>query len=156
MDIDPGMRVRGAAPGDLLPVLDLLRAADLPTEGVGDAFEGFVVVEADGRVVAAAGVERHGGSGLLRSAVVDPAHRGRGAGAVLVGRLLERAQEEGLAAVYLLTTTADGWFPRFGFRSVAREDVPAAIRATEEFASLCPASATVMAWVPAALRGRDA
>jgi amino-acid N-acetyltransferase len=45
----------------------------------------------------------------------------------------------------LLTTTAAPFFTRFGFTSAARDAAPAALRATAEFASLCPASAVCMA-----------
>lgn len=138
------VRVRDAAPGDLAPVLDLLRGAGLPTEGVAEAFASFAVAEADARVVAAAGLEMHGASALLRSVVVDPAWRGRELGGALVLRLMERAERDGLSAVYLLTTTADRWFPRFGFRRVARAEVPPDIQASGEFADVCPASAVVM------------
>jgi amino-acid N-acetyltransferase len=138
------LRVRAAAAGDVSAVLDLLRAADLPTAGVEAGFAHFVVAEAEGRVVAAAGLERHGASGLLRSVVVDPAWRGRAAGKAVVVPLLGDAEREGLDAVYLLTTTAADWFPRFGFHRIPREQAPAEVRATEEFASLCPASAAVM------------
>jgi amino-acid N-acetyltransferase len=144
MKQESGLSIRDAAPGDLAPVLDLLRAANLPTEGVAEGFVGFAVAEADARIVAAAGLERYGASALLRSVVVDPAWRGREVGGALVERLLERAEREGLAAVYLLTTTADQWFPRFGFRRAAREEVPPEIRASGEFADVCPASAVVM------------
>jgi amino-acid N-acetyltransferase len=124
-------------------VRELLRAAGLPTEGV-DLVHGFVVARAGRRIVAAAGVERHGNDGLLRSVVVDPAWRGRRAGEAVVSRLLARADADGLAAVYLLTTTADGWFPRFGFGALPRDEAPAEIRACGEFAAVCPASATLM------------
>jgi amino-acid N-acetyltransferase len=140
----PGLRVRPAAPADLPAVLELLRGALLPVEGVAEAFDGFVIGEDAGRVVAAAGVERHGMAALLRSVVVDPEWRGRSAGAALLAYLFERTEAEGLAATYLLTTTAEGWFPRFGFRVVPREDVPGEIRATREFAAVCPATAVLM------------
>lgn len=135
--------IRTAAPGDLPPVRELLRAAGLPTEGV-DAPGAFVVAEAQGRIVAAAGLELHGASGLLRSVVVDPAWRGRRVGEAVVERVLAMADVSGLSTVYLLTTTADAWFPRFGFHLVQRDQAPPEIRCTGEFAALCPASAVLM------------
>ena len=39
-----------------------------------------------------------------------------------------------------------GDFARFGFDVVTRDAVPAAIRASVEFTSACPSSATVMRW----------
>jgi amino-acid N-acetyltransferase len=46
--------------------------------------------------------------------------------------------------VFLLTTTAEGFFPRFGFEAVRHADVPASVQASVEFQSACPASAIVM------------
>ena len=36
------------------------------------------------------------------------------------------------------------YFPSFGFEKITRDEVPACLRVAEEFASACPASATVM------------
>ena len=44
----------------------------------------------------------------------------------------------------LLTETADDFFSALGYRVVARESVPEAIRRSAEFRALCPASATCM------------
>ena len=60
----------------------------------------------------------------------------------MVGRLLESAAVRG-AGVYLLTTTADRYFASSG-SAVDRAAVPAAIRPSPEFASICPDDATVM------------
>jgi amino-acid N-acetyltransferase len=46
--------------------------------------------------------------------------------------------------VFLLTTTAEKFFPRFGFEQIAREDVPPSVQASVEFTSACPTSAIVM------------
>lgn len=45
---------------------------------------------------------------------------------------------------YLLTTTAERYFPKFGFERIERHDVPASVQASTEFRSACPASAVVM------------
>ena len=57
---------------------------------------------------------------------------------------LSHARERGLGAVYLLTTTAEGYFPRFGFARITREEVPDPVQASVEFREACPASAVVM------------
>jgi N-acetylglutamate synthase-like GNAT family acetyltransferase len=54
------------------------------------------------------------------------------------------AEARKLHGLYLLTTTAERYFPSFGFHPIRREQVPAGIRETEEFRSACPASAVVM------------
>jgi amino-acid N-acetyltransferase len=136
--------VRPAGESDYRAVAELLRAAGLPLAGVPPSLTDFYVAEERGRVLGAVGLEVHGGDGLLRSAVVDPAARGTGIGLTLVDRILRHARERGLGAVYLLTTTAEGYFPRFGFVRIAREQVPDLLQASVEFREACPASAVVM------------
>lgn len=143
--------LRSARPDDVAAVERLLGASGLPTAGVAELLadrpEDFVVVEsadARGDLVAVAGLEVCGGDALLRSVAVDPAWRGRGLGGDLVRRLIGAADARGLRALYLLTTTAEHYFPRLGFARVDRVDVPAGIAATVEFRSACPASAIAM------------
>lgn len=144
---------RAANPTDADVTLALLRDANLPTEGVLDRFPaGYVVAEAEERVVAVAGLERHGAFGLLRSLVVSPQWRRQGIGQALTERLLDLAATMGLRAVYLLTTTAQAYFAVRGFAHVDRQEVPAEIRTSVEFASACPASAVCM-FKKLALRG---
>jgi amino-acid N-acetyltransferase len=61
-----------------------------------------------------------------------------------VRALLVHATARGFRELYLLTTTAEEFFPRFGFERIGREEVPAAVRESVEFRESCPASATVM------------
>lgn len=129
---------------DLPAVLELLDRSELPRDGLADHFDLALVARDDARVVGSAAVERYGDAGLLRSVAVDRAYRGQGLGARLVGAALERARQAGLQTVYLLTTTAPGYFPRFGFQPVARADVAPAVRQSVEFTGACPDSALVM------------
>jgi amino-acid N-acetyltransferase len=89
-------------------------------------------------------VERYGAAGLLRSVAVTASERGKGTGAALVERCLTDARRSGIETMILLTTTADHYFPRFGFEVVDRAVVPEAVRESAEFRGACPASATVM------------
>ena len=59
-------------------------------------------------------------------------------------RVISDAEARGTNALFLLTTTAERYFPSFGFHEVARDAVPDDIKATAEFREACPASATVM------------
>jgi N-acetylglutamate synthase-like GNAT family acetyltransferase len=70
--------------------------------------------------------------------------RTRGIGTALVEDRIGWARGRGLTALYLLTTTARDYFPRFGFEVVTRDAGPAEIAASEEWRSACPASATAM------------
>jgi arsenate reductase len=123
----------------------LIRASELPAEVVRDGFpEAYVVGRRGGEVVGVAALETHDGAGLLRSVAVAPGERGRGTGIALVGDRLATARANGLASVYLLTTTAARLFRRFGFADANRASAPAALAGSPEFAALCPSSATCM------------
>jgi amino-acid N-acetyltransferase len=138
--------VREAAATDLPAVRELLAAADLPVAGLDDAVV-VLLAEVKGSVVGTIALERHGAGAsvafLLRSAAVDSAWRGRGIGAALVAAALERVDELS-APVALLTETAAGYFPRFGFHPVARHTLPAALEASAELRGACPSSARAL------------
>lgn len=137
--------IRTASPDDLQPIAALLRGADLPIDGLTDQFgDGYAIAEIDGRIAGAVGIERYGDDGLLRSAVVDPSFRGHGVGDALTRDRLSWAATHGLRSVWLLTTTASAYFPRFGFRPATRADAPASMQASPEFVDACPASAVAM------------
>ena len=71
----------------------------------------------------------------MPSAVVGPPTHDDGTAA---------AQACGAHDLVLLTSTADAWFPRFGFERISRDAAPASLHASEEFRGACPASAVVM------------
>jgi len=137
--------LRAATPGDLAAVERLLAAAGLPLDGVAAALPSFVVAEADGAIVGVAGLEVCGDNALLRSVAVAPEWRGRRLGRALVEHVIADAEARGIPALYLLTTTAEDYFPSFGFVRMDRGAVPADVRETAEFRDACPASAAVMA-----------
>ena len=138
------IRVRPAKPSDLEGVEALLLASALPLAGVRQALPSIFVADDAGSIVGVAGLEVHDGHALLRSVAVAPDWRSRGLGRMLVERVIEEANRLGLGAIHLLTTTADRYFPSFGFTTISRDEVPAALQDAEEFTTACPASATVM------------
>ena len=139
------MKIRKATNRDLDAVEGLLSANDLPLDGVKENLSGFIVAEQSGRVIGAVGLEKFGSIALLRSAVVSNEHRGSGVGRGLVEHILERAEKNGIEELYLLTTTAEDYFPRFGFTRTTRSAVPPAVKASAEFRGACPDTALVMA-----------
>jgi amino-acid N-acetyltransferase len=141
---ESSINVRPAEDADLRAVEALLEASSLPTDGVADSLREFLVAEAGGSVVGVVGMEYCGEHGLLRSTAVAPEWRGRGVARQLVAKIIGAAEARGVHALYLLTTTAETYFPSFGFRTTSRDVVPDAIRETAEFRGACPASATVM------------
>ena len=136
--------VRQATPGDLAGVEELLTRSGLPLDGVREALPTFVVAQAGDQIIGVAGLEVCCDNALLRSVAVADPWRSHGVGRALVTRVIADAEARGIPALYLLTTTAEHYFPKFGFRPIARDQVPDDIRGTVEFTSACPASAVVM------------
>ena len=137
--------LRPAHPGDRAGALALLAAAGLPTSGIDDPLGlAYCVAERGKELLGLAGLEVHGTFGLLRSVVVRADQRGGGIARALVEDRLARARHLGLHSVHLLTTTAADYFARRGFIVIERDAVPAPVRASGEFAQVCPQSAVVM------------
>jgi len=124
---------------------DLLAASDLPVEdlehGSGTLLFGCV---SGGMLAGIIGLELHGADALLRSLAVTGAERGSGLGAALVYHVEAQAADRGVRTVYLLTTTAETYFERLGYRLAARDQAPPAIRRSSQFSGLCPSSASFM------------
>jgi amino-acid N-acetyltransferase len=138
LDITP------AAPADLPGILALLDASRLPRAGIEDHVASTLVARQDSGVVGSAALELYGGAALLRSVAVATELRGQGLGVALTRAALDLARRHGVRTVYLLTETAAGFFPKFGFRLITRAEVEAAVRGSTEFTTACPKSAMVM------------
>lgn len=137
--------IRAATQGDLGAVEATLRDSELPLDGLQDQFgDGYAVAEAEGRIIGVEGIEVHGDDGLLRSAAVVSAWRGRGVGDALTRDRISWARRRGLRSLYLLTTTAGDYFLRFGFAPVDRDQAPDGVRKSREFADCCPTTALFM------------
>lgn len=129
---------------DLAQLKALLRAQRLPDDDCGEAGRYFCGIFDGGELIAAGGLETAAPYALLRSVAVQPAYRARGLARRITDHLLARASREGRLAVYLLTETAEKYFASLGFDTVERSDVPAEIRRTQQFSTLCPQSASCM------------
>jgi amino-acid N-acetyltransferase len=136
--------VRRATTGDLVEIETLLHSLELPVAGVRDWVERFWLAARDGEIIGVAGIELYAGGALLRSVAVAPAWRSTGVARTLVERSLAQARTDGARDAFLLTTTADRYFPRLGFIEIARDAVPASVQHSVEFREACPASAVVM------------
>jgi amino-acid N-acetyltransferase len=124
----------------------LLASANLPTSDLTeDHCRHFFFIGPDDAPLGLVGLELLGDVALLRSLVVAPTGRNSGAGSALVRHAEDHARRRGVRNLYLLTTTAEAFFARRGYERAAREAAPAAIKATREFAGLCPASSAFMA-----------
>ena len=137
------LNVRPAEFRDIPTCIEFLEQAGLPTADVSlDRIA--LIAEVDGNVAGLIGLEKFGDTGLLRSLVVDNRYRKSGFGRTLVEKLEHHAREQGIDWLWLLTIDADAYFERFGYRKQQRDAAPPAIRATDEFAELCPDDAVLM------------
>ena len=138
------IEIRQATPEDLKGIKKFLIHYKLPVEGIDCENSVFVVAIQKEKIVGCAGVERYGSFGLLRSVSVSESLHGTGLGSKLTHHILQFATQQKMSTMYLLTETAEVFFKRKGFITVERRRVPDAIKASQEFSSLCPQSAVVM------------
>jgi amino-acid N-acetyltransferase len=126
-------------------VAELLRRCGLPDEDISPTRPlHFFGVRDGGGLEAVVGLELFGFEGLLRSLAVRPALRNCGLAQLLVAHAESFSIGQGVTRLFLLTTTADGFFRRLGYLPLSRDEVPPVIRDTPQFAGLCPASAALL------------
>jgi len=122
----------------------LLQNNGLPFDDCDRHIDNFVGVFSAHHLIAMGGIEVHGESGLLRSVVVDKSSRGQGLASAIVEYLHRQARSKKLSHLYLLTETAECFFQAKGYEKQSRNDLPVEIKSTQQFQSLCPASAQAM------------
>jgi amino-acid N-acetyltransferase len=138
------IELRHARHQDRSRLIGLLTSAGLPSADVDLVRQVFTLAVKGEEVVGSVGLELYGEAALLRSLVVTKSHRGQGLGDRLYRHALTEAAQSGVISVYLLTTTAAPYFAARGFREVSRQTAPPPLRASAEFATLCPATAVLM------------
>jgi GNAT superfamily N-acetyltransferase len=119
--------IAGAERQDVEAIKAILVANDLPTAGVDEHWRTFVVARDGVRIIA-----------------VLPEYRSRGLGRRIVRQLIDRLASRGLREFYLLTTTAEKYFRKRGFKKVDRDAVHPQLLASREFQDACPKSAVCM------------
>jgi amino-acid N-acetyltransferase len=134
---------RADAP-DLTGVLALLARHHLPQDGLRELLDTTIVARRGTEIVGSAAVELYPDGALLRSVAVSPELQGRGWGRKLVETAIQLARDRRAPALYLLTTTADRYFPKLGFEPIERAALPPGVRTSVEFTSACPSTAIAM------------
>jgi amino-acid N-acetyltransferase len=137
---------RAASAADLPVVVALLEQAGLPTADLvaGHLLLAIETSAADEPACGFIGLEHFSDHALLRSLIVDPAHRDAGLGSLLVEGLEQQAIAMGVVELWLLTIDAERWFSRHAYRVRERSAAPQSIQSSREFASLCPGDAVLM------------
>ncbi len=138
------MEIVPAQAEDLPALLAELSACGLPTAGIAAHLSTTLLARDGKRLVGSAALELYGTDALLRSVAVTPSLRGQGLGERLTLAALDLAHRKRVQQVYLLTETAQDYFPRFGFRSIERSAVSPTVHQSVEWTSACPVSAQAM------------
>jgi len=138
------VEIAPAKAADIEVIKRLLTANDLPTAGVDDHWKTFIVARDGERVVACGGSEAYQFAALIRSVAVEPEYRSHGLGRRIVRQLLDRLASRGLREFYLLTTTAEEYFRRRGFKTIDRDEVHPQLLSSREFQDACLESAVCM------------
>ena len=126
-------------------ITTLLSDCGLPFEDLADEhLEHFFGCGEEDSPRGVVGLEIYGSVALLRSLAVAQSARGLGCGRTLVATAEHHARARGVKEIFLLTTSAGPLFEALGYEVAPRESAPEAIRATSEFSTVCPASATFM------------
>ena len=134
-----------ARPHDYADIAALLSAAKLPPDDLTpEHLDDFLVMRDGDTLTGVVGMEVRDDVALLRSLAVDERSRGAGVAGRLVAELEARARGRGVRELYLLTTTADGYFAQHGYDRISREEMPAVLRDHPQFHSLCPSTAVCM------------
>ena len=128
-------RIEHAGPDDVETVLHLLEQHRLPLDGLHEHLATILVARQSGRIVGSAALELYPDGAPLRSVAVAKPWQGHGLGHELTDAAIRLAQERHVPAIYLLTTTAERYFPRFGFERIARAQVPTKVQTSVEFTS---------------------
>lgn len=139
------IRIRSGRASDLTAVRELLEGAQLPTSDLATAPGLQIwVAECGDELVGVIAIERYGSGGLLRSLAIAPEQRRHGLGRKLVAHIEEQARAVKIQQLVLLTQTAESFFRTLGYALADRQCVPEQLQQSEEFRSLCPATAACM------------
>lgn len=141
---DRDISIAPASAADIPLIKSLLEESALPTAGVDDHWHTFIVARDGDKVVGCGGSEAYQFAALIRSIAVRPDYRSVGLGRRIVRQLLDRLASRGLREFYLLTTTAEDYFRKRGFKTIERDEVHPQLLASREFQDACPASAVCM------------
>jgi len=124
-------------------VIELLEENNLPTSDIDEGKALFALIQNE-KVIGTGGLELFGDCALLRSLSVKKDWQGQGLGKFITRQLEEICRNKGIANIYLLTTTAEDFFRKEGYRVVNRADAPLSIKNSSEFSTVCPSTGILM------------
>jgi UDP-N-acetylmuramate: L-alanyl-gamma-D-glutamyl-meso-diaminopimelate ligase len=131
---DPVMPARTDDKARIAHLLDRVGIAHPVLDQFWSSYLVIPAVGPDAPLVGCVALEVMDDVALLRMLAVAPERRGEGLGYVLVETATERARNQGLRRLYLVTDGAQGYFgQRLGFAVIDRKDVDSKIATTAEY-----------------------
>jgi amino-acid N-acetyltransferase len=111
-----------ASPADEPRIRQLLSSCGLPHEDITlEHLHHFWVLKEKRQVIGVIGLEVLRPFALLRSLAIDPLFRNRGLGSQLTQQAEKYADSLNIQGLYLLTTTAEGFFAKRGYEKIPRD-----------------------------------
>jgi putative acetyltransferase len=115
------LAIRAATEADQATISRLIKEANINRMSL--KWPNFVVAEVDGVIVGVGQVKTHGdGSRELASIAVVPARQSQGIGSALIKTLI--AREPGVVLHLTCRSGLQGYYQRFGFRTLAAAEYP--------------------------------
>ena len=130
--------------GYLSQFREMLKSENLCIDDLEDIPGILQVAIYEGKIIGGYGLEIFGDEALFRSLIVSEELRGMGLGIEIMKEAFNQSKNYEIKTLYLLTTTADKFFLRHGFKVIERNSVPESIGGTTEFISFCPDTAVCM------------
>jgi len=138
------MTIKELSPGDFEKAFNLLAESELDISDLKQPSIRLFQIGENGQISGIGGLEIYGDQALLRSVAVKKEFRGLGIGKMLVRQIEEVAIQSGIRSLYLLTTTASGFFRSLGYLQINRDEFAEPLKQTAQFSGLCPISAVCM------------
>jgi amino-acid N-acetyltransferase len=138
------MKLIEAKKSDMAEIIQLLEESNLPVSDLGQTNQSFYILKGQNQVLAACGLEIYGSKAILRSFAVGKPLRNTGLGTLLYEKTLKEAAVRNVKELFLLTTTAESFFIKQGWKKIARENVPKSVSKSKEFSEICPSISVCM------------
>lgn len=137
-------KVRKLNLNDYPGIKSLLKLYDLPVSDLDFAPLIIFGVKRNNMLIGIGALETYGANAIVRSVAVDKKYQNQGLGKEIVQHLEKEAKLIGIKNLYLLTTTAENFFKLQYYSETNRNDCPAEIRLSKEFAEICPSTAACL------------
>jgi amino-acid N-acetyltransferase len=129
---------------DLEQATLLIEASGLPTVDINQSNQKIYILKEDNKIIATSCLEIYDQEAILRSFAVEETRRNTGIGTFIYKETLKEAKKHGLRKLILLTTTAENYFKKQGWKVTQRENISEQIKHSTEFNSVCPSTAVCM------------